>query len=184
MTMSKNKKFNFIDFLMSEARELTTFNFLVSYSLTTRDTLIEQEDNYRKGVAYTAYPVVNYYKKEKDVLNNIIELPAMVASQYMAFFALEVSLTSFNYSGFIFSYVKGSRSKKNGKYVPNLYLEVYQDKEIVGTLTIKGNSDTAKLIEEYMTLFEKQLAPARERINKIQLKLLAKIVNLIKKHLI
>ena len=64
-----------------------------------------------------------------------------------------------------------------------LKVYIYKEGELIRTMVVKEGSKAYGLVFEYRKLFEKQLAPLRERINTMQYKLLLKIMQLIKKYL-
>lgn len=89
----KNKNI-LLKLLLEEARSLAIFNYLVSYTLTTRDKQLDQMERWRKHILRATKEMILYYKLEKQATNNLIDLPAIVASNYEGLFLLNVNVTT------------------------------------------------------------------------------------------
>lgn len=175
----KNKNI-LLKLLLEEARSLAIFNYLVSYTLTTRDKQLDQMERWRKHILRATKEMILYYKLEKQATNNLIDLPAIVASNYEGLFLLNVNVTTNKCSGFIYTFTDYKNDKKEKK---EIIIYIYKEGELIRTMVVKEGSKAYGLVFEYRKLFEKQLAPLRERINTMQYKLLLKIMQLIKKYL-
>lgn len=176
----KNKNI-LLKLLLEEARSLANFNYLVSYTLATRDKQLDQQERWRKRILKATKEMILYYKLEQQATNNLIELPAIVASNYEGLFLLNVNVTTNKCSGFIYTFTDYKNDKKEKK---EIIIYIYKEGELIQTMVVKEGSKAYKLVFEYRRLFEKQLAPLRERINTMQYILLLKIMKLIKKYLI
>ena len=168
-----------LNLLFNEARSLTNFNYLVSYTLTTRDKQLDQQERWRKHILRATQEVVIRYKLMQQARNNLIELPSVVASNYEGLFLLNVTLTSNQFTGFIYTFL----DKKEDKKERNILLYIYDNGELIDTIILKQGTKNWDLVFEYRKIFEKQLAPMRSRINTMQYKLLLKTMQLIKKYL-
>ncbi|HCM29582.1 MAG TPA: hypothetical protein DHW83_02005 [Bacteroidales bacterium] len=115
----------------------------------------------------------------QQATNNLIELPSVVASNYEGLFLLNVTLTSNKCTGFIYTFL----DKKENDKERDVLLYIYDNSELLDTIIIKEGTKNWDLVFEYRKIFEKQLAPMREKINTMQYKLLLKIMQLIKKYL-
>ena len=80
-----------LSLLFNEARSLTNFNYLVSYTLTTRDKQLDQQERWRKHILRATQEVVIRYKLMQQATNNLIELPSVVASNYEGLFLLLIA---------------------------------------------------------------------------------------------
>ncbi len=164
----------FIDLLIREARLLTNFNYLVSYTLPTYDKEIDQQERWQRHINKIAKYVIIYYKLEKKVTNNIVYLPAIQASNFEAFIYLNRTLTTNNYSGFLYTFIKKSKDIK---------VFIYNNSELIKSFKVEEKSDIYELIFDYRILFEKTLAPTRQRINTLQFRSLIRVINLLEKYL-
>lgn len=179
MLDDKNKNI-LLKLLLEEARSLANFNYLVSYTLTTRDKQLEQQERWRKHILNSTKEMILYYKLEQQATNNLIELPGIVASNYEGLFLLNVNVTTNKCTGFIYTFTEYKNDKKEKK---EIIIYIYKEGELIQTMVVKEGSKAYELVFEYRKLFEKQLLPMRERINTMQYKLLLKIMQLIKKYL-
>ena len=175
----KNKNI-LLKLLLEEARSLANFNYLVSYTLTTRDKQLDQMERWRKHILRATKEMILYYKLEKQATNNLIKLPSIEASNYEGLFLLNVNVTTNKCSGFIYTFTDYKNDKKEKK---EIIIYIYKEGELIQTMVVKEGSIAYELVFEYRELFEKQLAPLRERINTMQYTLLLKIMRLIKKYL-
>jgi len=175
----KNKNI-LLKLLLEEARALANFNYLVSYTLATRDKQLDQQERWRKHILRATKEMILYYKLEQQATNNLIELPSVEASNYEGLFLLNLDVTTNKCSGFIYTFTNYTNDEKEKK---EIIIYIYKEGELVKTMVVKEGSKAYKLVFEYRKLFEKQLAPLRERINTMQYKLLLKIMQLIKKYL-
>lgn len=164
----------FIDLLIREARLLTNFNYLVSYTLPTYDKEIDQQERWSKHINKIAKYIIIYYKLEQKVTNNIVDLPAIQESNFEAFIYLNRTLTTNNYSGFLYTFLKNSNDIK---------IFVYDNSQLIKSFRAKENSDIYKIVFDYRILFEKTLAPTRQRINTLQYRSLIRVINLLEKYL-
>lgn len=175
----KNKNI-LLKLLLEEARSLANFNYLVSYTLTTRDKQLDQQERWRKHILKATKEMILYYKLEQQATNNLIKLPSIVASNYEGLFLLNVNVTTNKCSGFIYTFTKHKNDKKEKR---EIIVYIYKEGELIQTMVVKEGSKAYELVFEYRKVFEKQLAPMRERINRMQYKLLLEIMYLIKKYL-
>ena len=166
--------------LFEEARSLANFNYLVSYTLTTRDKQLEQQERWRKHILKATKEMILYYKLEQQATNNLIELPSLGASNYEGLFLLNVNVTTNKCSGFIYTFTNYKNDKKEKK---EIIIYIYKEGELIQTMAVKEGSRAYELVFEYRKIFEKQLATMRERINTMQYKILLNIMYLIKRYL-
>ncbi len=190
MLDDKNKNI-LLKLLLEEARSLATFNYLVSYTLTTRDKQLDQQERWRKHILKATKEMILYYKLEQQATNNLIELPSVMASNYEGLFLLNVNVTSNKCTGFIYTFTNYKNDKKEKKEIykndkkekKEIIIYIYKEGELIQTMVVKEGSKAYELVFEYRKLFEKQLVGMRERINTMQYKLLLNIMYLIKKYL-
>ena len=175
----KNKNI-LLKLLLEEARSLANFNYLVSYTLTTRDKQLDQQERWRKHILKATKEMILYYKLEQQATNNLIELPSIEASNYEGLFLLNLDVTTNKCSGFIYTFTNYTNDEEEKK---EIIIYIYKEGELVKTMVVKEGSKAYELVFEYRKLFEKQLTPLREKINTMQYKLLLKIMQLIKKYL-
>lgn len=179
MLDDKNKNI-LLKLLLEEARSLVNFNFLVSYTLATRDKQLDQQERWRKHILKATKEMILYYKLEQQATNNLIDLPAIVASNYEGLFLLNLNVTTNKCSGFIYTFTNYTNDEEEKK---EIIIYIYKEGELIETMVVKEGSKIYDLVFEYRKLFEKQLTPIRERINTMQYKLLLKTMQLIKKYL-